>query len=255
MFERIGGYIIGALEEVGELTFLTGKTILFIFKGKFKMKDVFMQMGRVGVDSLSVAIVTALSVGAVFAVQISSEFVKYGAGSIVGAVMGIAVARELAPAITAVVLSGRVGAAFAAEIGTMQVTEQIDAIYAMGSDPVKHLVVPRFLAFSFMLPVLTIFADLVGFFGGYLVAVYVMGINPIGYLDSASMYLKNSDIIGGIIKAVFFGMIISIISCYKGMKASGGAKGVGEATTNSVVNSLMAIFIVNYFLSLILFKR
>jgi phospholipid/cholesterol/gamma-HCH transport system permease protein len=165
------------------------------------------------------------------------------------------VARELAPALTAVVISGRVGSAFAAEIGTMAVTEQIDAIYAMGSDPVKHLVVPRFIASTLMLPILTIFADIVGFFGGYLVSVFVVGINSFGYIDSASSLLTMNDITGGIIKAVFFGMIISIIGCFKGMKTKGGAKGVGQATTDSVVLSLMAIFVVNYFLSLLLFKR
>ncbi|MFC1767197.1 MlaE family ABC transporter permease [Candidatus Margulisiibacteriota bacterium] len=255
MFEQIGSRVIAILEEIGEISILAGRTLMSIFKGRFKVKDVFTQMMRVGVDSVLVAVVTAAFVGGVFAIQISSEFIKYGAGSIVGAVLAIAVARELAPLLTAVVFSGRVGAAFAAEIGTMKVTEQIDAIYAMGSDPVKHLVVPRFLASTIMLPVLTIFADLVGFMGGYIVAVNVVGINPVGFMDSASMYLKTYDIVGGIIKAVFFGMIISLISCYRGMKATKGAKGVGEATTSSVVISLMSIFIINYFLSFMLFKK
>jgi len=255
MFERLGEWIIKILEEVGELTVLSGNTLYSVMRGNFRIKDVIAQMVRVGVESIPVAITTAIFVGAVFALQISSEFIKYGAGSVVGAVLGIAVARELAPAITAVVISGRVGAAFAAEIGTMKVTEQIDAIYAMGSDPVKHLVVPRYLASTFMLPVLTIFADLIGFIGGYYVAVYVVGINSTGFLDSASMFMKVNDITGGVIKAVFFGMIISLIGCYRGMKAGGGARGVGEATTNSVVNSLMAIFVVNYFMSIVLFKR
>jgi phospholipid/cholesterol/gamma-HCH transport system permease protein len=255
MFDEFNKKIVEGLEEVGEITLLSLQTLYYALKGNFSAKDLLAQLVRVGVDSLPVAIVTAAFVGMVFAVQIASEFVKFGAGSVVGGVMGIAVARELAPALTAVVIAGRVGSAFAAEIGTMAVTEQIDAIYAMGSDPVKHLVVPRFIASTFMLPILTIFADLIGFFGGYLVAVYVVGINPYGYIDSASSLLKMSDIIGGIIKAVFFGMIISIIGCYRGLKTRGGAKGVGESTTNSVVYSLMSIFVVNYFLSLILFKR
>lgn len=254
MIERLGENIINILEEVGEISILSIKTIISILSGKLKVKDIFLQMVRVGVESVPVAVVTALFVGAVFAVQIASEFVKFGAGNIVGAVMGIAVSRELAPAITAVVLSGRIGAAMAAEIGTMAVTEQIDAIRAMGADPVKHLVVPRFLASTLMLPILTIFADLVGFLGGYWVAVYLMGINSTGFMDSASMYIKSRDIYGGIIKSIFFGMIISIICCYKGMKTRGGAKGVGASTTDAVVYSLMSIFVVNYFLSLLLFK-
>jgi phospholipid/cholesterol/gamma-HCH transport system permease protein len=255
MFNDLEKRVIAFLEEIGDITILSVQTLFYSLKGNFNAKELFAQMVRVGVDSLPVAAVTAAFVGMVFAVQIASEFVKFGAGNVVGGVMGIAVARELAPALTAVVIAGRVGSAFAAEIGTMAVTEQIDAIYAMGSDPIKHLVVPRFIASTLMLPILTIFADLIGFFGGYLVAVYVIGINSYGYMDSASSFLNMNDITGGIIKAVFFGMIISIIGCFKGMKTTGGAKGVGEATTNSVVYSLMAIFVTNYFLSLILFKR
>jgi phospholipid/cholesterol/gamma-HCH transport system permease protein len=255
MFDDLGKRIVEALEETGEITILSAQTLFYTFKGNFNLKDLIAQMVRMGVDSLPVAVVTAAFVGMVFAVQIASEFVKFGAGNVVGGVMGIAVARELAPALTAVVIAGRVGSAFAAEIGTMAVTEQIDAIYAMGSDPIKHLVVPRVIASTIMLPILTIFADLVGFFGGYLVAVYVVGINSFGYMDSASSFLTMTDITGGIIKAVFFGMIISIIGCYKGLKTTGGARGVGEATTNAVVYSLMALFVANYFLSLVLFKR
>lgn len=255
MFDDIGRRIVELLEEIGDITILSMQTLFYSARGNFSFRDLFAQMVRVGVDSLPVAVVTAAFVGMVFAVQIASEFVKFGAGNVVGGVMGIAVARELAPALTAVVIAGRVGSAYAAEIGTMAVTEQIDAIYAMGSDPIKHLIVPRFIASTFMLPILTIFADLIGFFGGYIVAVFVVGINANGYMDSASSFLKMNDIMGGIIKAVFFGMIISIIGCYKGIKTKGGAKGVGEATTNSVVYSLMSIFIVNYFMSLILFKR
>lgn len=255
MVNDVKSGLVAVLEEVGDVTILSIQTLFYSFKGNFTFRELLAQMVRVGVDSLPVAIVTAAFVGMVFAVQIASEFVKFGAGNVVGGVMGIAVARELAPALTAVVIAGRIGSAFAAEIGTMAVTEQIDAIYAMGSDPIKHLVVPRFIASTIMLPILTIFADLVGFFGGYLVAIYIVGISSVGYMDSASSLLKMSDITGGIIKAVFFGMIISIIGCYRGLKTKGGAKGVGEATTDSVVYSLMTIFIVNYFLSLILFKR
>ena len=255
IFDDIGKLIINALEETGNITILSLQTLLYSFRGIFNYRDLLAQMVRVGVDSFPVAVVTAAFVGMVFAVQIASEFVKFGAGNVVGGVMGIAVARELAPALTAVVIAGRVGSAFAAEIGTMSVTEQIDAIYAMGSDPIKQLVVPRFIASTFMLPILTVFADLVGFFGGYFVAVYVVGINSFGFMDSASSFLDMGDITGGIIKAIFFGMIISIIGCYMGIKTKGGARGVGEATTNSVVYSLMAIFVANYFLSLVLFKR
>jgi phospholipid/cholesterol/gamma-HCH transport system permease protein len=255
MLDDIGARINATLEEIGDITILSFQTFFYILKGNFSLRDMASQLVRVGVESIPVATVTAVFVGMVFAVQIASEFTKFGAGSVVGGVMAIAIARELAPALTAVVIAGRVGSAFAAEIGTMAVTEQIDAIYAMGSDPIKHLVVPRVIASIVMLPVLVIFANLIGFIGAYIVSVFVVGVNSYGYMDSASSLLKMGDILGGLVKAVFFGMIIAIIGCYKGMKTKGGAKGVGEATTDSVVYSLMAIFVVNYFLSLLLFKR
>jgi len=254
MFEDIGKWINSKLEEIGEVTFLTIQTFTSFVKGRFNKKEVLVQMVAVGVNSIGVALVTAAFVGMVFAVQIASEFVKFGAGKVVGGVLGIAIARELAPTLTAVVFAARVGAAIAAELGTMKVTEQIDALYAMGSDPVKHLVVPRLLACTFMLPILTIFANIVGFVGGYFVAVYAVGINPIGFIDSASSLLSLNDILGGIFKAFVFGAIVAIVGCYKGLKCGGGAKGVGEATTKSVVLALLTIFIVNYFMSVLLFK-
>ena len=255
MFEQIGRATLRTLEEIGEIVTLIGQTMTHLFQGRFHAKDVFAQMVRVGIDSIPAGMVTAAFVGMVFAVQISHEFVKFGAGQVVGGIMAIAVARELAPAITAVVIAGRVGAAIAAELGSMVVTDQIDAIYALASNPIKHLVVPRFIACSLMLPVITLFADVVGFAGGYLVAVYLVHINPVGYMDSATSFLKMGDITGGLFKSVFFGMIISIVGCFRGLTAKGGAKGVGVATTNSVVTSLMTIFVVNYFLSLVLFRR
>lgn len=255
MFEDLGQKILNILEEIGDISLLTLQTISYTLKGNLNLKEMFNQMVRVGIDSLPVALITAAFVGMVFAMQIANEFIKYGAGNVVGGVMGIAVTRELAPALTAVVIAGRVGSAYAAEIGTMAVTEQIDAIKAMGSDPIKHLVVPRFIASTIMLPILTIFATVIGFFGGYIVSVQIFAINSYGYMESASSLMKMNDIVGGMIKAVFFGMIISIIGCYKGLNTKGGARGVGEATTDSVVYSLMSIFIVNYFLSLVLFKR
>ncbi|MCX5726729.1 MAG: ABC transporter permease [Candidatus Saganbacteria bacterium] len=254
MFEKIGQKITEILEEMGKVAVLTFKTFSSIFRGRFLLKDVLTQLVRIGVDSVWITVIASGFVVGVFAIQIASEFVKLGAGNYVGGIVGIAVARELAPTMTAIVLAGRVGAAIAAELGTMRVTEQIDALYAMGSDPVKHLIVPRFLACTIMLPVLTIFSTLVGFAGGYFVSVKLVGINANGFMNAASYYTTMGDITGGIIKAVFFGMIIAIVACYRGLQAKGGAKGVGEATTSSVVTALMSIYIANYFLSILLFK-
>lgn len=254
MIEPIGRKIIEILEEFGKFTELFILTVRSIFSKKIKIRLVFEQMGKVGVDSLPLAIVSAAFVGMVFAVQIASEFVKFGAGKFVGGVMGIAVARELSPALAGIVIASRVAAAIAAELGTMKVTEQIDALNALGSNPVRYLVVPRFLSCTFMLPILTIFADIVAFLGGYLISVYLVRINPVDYMESANRLLKLKDIFGGIAKSFFFGMAISIIACFRGLSTRGGAKGVGEATTRAVVTSLISLFILNYFLTVLFFR-
>lgn len=254
MIEKIGHATINTLEEMGYTAQLALDAIFGIISGKTNIRLVFDQMVKVGVDSLPIALTSALFVGMVFAVQVATEFVKFGASKYVGGVMGIAVARELAPALTGIVISSRVAAAIAAEIGTMKVTEQIDALNAMGSNPIRYLVIPRFLACTFMLPVLTVLSDIFCFFGGYLVSIYLVKINAFDYINSAQRLLETSDIYGGVFKSFIFGMIISIISCRKGLKTQGGAKGVGEATTSSVVTSLISLFIVNYFLSVLLFK-
>lgn len=252
--ENIGRGTILTVEEIGNIFFLFANVVSEIFKRRINLKNTYEQMVRIGIDSLPVSLVTALFVGMVFAIQIATEFTKFGAGKMVGGVMVLAVARELAPVLTAVVLAGRIGASIAAELGTMKVTEQIDAIEALGSNPINYLVIPRFIASSIMFPALTIFADLVGFIGSYIVSVYLVQINPYGYIEAAERFLKISDVTGGLLKACIFGAIISIIACYKGLSAKNGAKGVGEAATSSVVISLISIFIVNYFLSVALFK-
>ena len=254
MIEKIGHEIIGFLEEFGRTTQLAVDAVSSIIAGKTNSRLVFDQMVKVGVDSLPIALTSAAFVGMVFAVQIATEFVKFGASKYVGGVMGIAVARELAPALTGVVISSRVAAQIAAEIGTMKVTQQIDALNALGSNPIKYLVIPRFLACTLMLPLLTILTDLVCFLGGYYVSVYLININAVDYVNSAQQMLKFNDIYGGIFKSLIFGMLISIVACNKGLGAKGGAKGVGEATTSSVVASLIALFVTNYFLSVLLFK-
>lgn len=252
--EKIGIGTILTIEEIGSIFLLFTNSMSGIFNRRINVKNTFEQMVRIGINSMPVSLVTALFVGMVFAIQIATEFTKFGAGKLVGGVMVLAVARELAPVLTAVVLAGRIGASIAAELGTMKVTEQIDAIEALGSNPVNYLVVPRFIASSIMFPVLTVFSDLVGFIGSYVVSVYLVQINPYGYVEAAERFLKISDVTGGLFKACIFGAIISIIACFKGLNAKNGAKGVGEAATASVVISLISIFIVNYFLSVALFK-
>lgn len=252
--ESVGDRTIELLEGLGRVTQLGWETISEIFHGKVRVKLTLEQMVKIGYDSLPLALTASAFVGMVFAVQIATEFVRFGAGKFVGGVMAIAMARELGPALAGVVIAARVAAAITAEIGTMEVTEQIDALKALGSNPVRYLVIPRFIAFAAMLPILTIAANVVGFLGGYLVATIVVHINPVEYMETARSLLKLWDVWGGLIKTVIFGMLISIIACYKGLATRGGAKGVGEATTSSVVTSLITMFIVNYFLSIAFFK-
>ena len=252
--ENLGHLMILFMEEVGRTAQLAQETLAFIFSGKTALRLVYDQMVKVGIDSLPIALTSATFVGMVFAVQVATEFVKFGASKYIGGVMGIAVARELAPALTGVVICSRVAAQIAAELGTMKVTEQIDALNALGSNPVKYLVIPRFIACMLMLPVLTVLSDIFCFLGGYFVSVYLVKVNAVDYINSAQQLLTMTDIYGGIFKSLIFGMMISIIACNKGLRTQGGAKGVGEATTSSVVASLISLFIANYFLSVLLFK-
>ncbi len=254
LVDLVGNDVIRFFEEFGRIVHLGWETVRGILAGKINFKLMFEQMVKIGLDSLPLALVTSAFVGMVFAMQIAGEFVRFGAGKYVGGVMSIGIARELGPAITGIVVSARVAAAIAAELGTMNVTEQIDAIRALGVSPVRYLVIPRFLAAALMLPLLTILADLLGFMGGYIVAVFMGKINPVEYMETAQRMLVLWDVYGGLFKTIIFGMIIAIIACYKGLGAKGGAKGVGEATTSSVVASLISLFIVNYFLSALFFK-
>ena len=252
--ETVGVDFIQVMEQIGEVVLLFWAAVIGIFQKKIDVKNTFDQMGRVGIDSLPVALTTGLFLGMVFAVQIANEFVKFGAGKMVGGVMALAVAREIAPVLTAVVISGRVGASIAAELGTMKVTQQVDAIEMLGTSPVRYLVIPRLIALCVMLPVLTLFADVIGFIGAFVVSVFLVQINSYGFMETASTFLKTGDVFGGLFKAFVFGILIASIACYTGLKAKNGAKGVGEATTSAVVVSLITVFIFNYFLSLLLFK-
>lgn len=252
--EAIGQKTIEIMEEFGKMIHLGWDVIRDIFRGKANLKLTLEQMVKIGIGSLPLALVTSAFIGMVFALQIAGEFVRFGAGKYVGGVMSIGMARELGPAVTGIVVSARVAAAIAAELGTMRVKEQIDALSAMGASPIRYLVIPRFIAAALMLPLLTIMADIIGFGGGYIVATNLSKINPVQYMETAQQLLKLWDVYGGMTKTVIFGMIISIIACYKGLSTKGGAKGVGEATTSAVVTSLITLFIVNYFLSILFFK-
>ncbi len=234
--------------------FLGGQTIVHMLRGRFNYPNIVEQMALVGPESLLIALVTSTTIGMVFTIQVAREFINFGAGTAVGGVLSIALTRELAPVLTAVVLAGRVGSAFAAEIGTMKVSEQIDALYILKTDPVDYLVIPRVVACCVMLPLLTILAIVTGMLGGLFVATSIFGLPARVFLDSAHNFLNAWDLFSAPIKAVFFGALIAIIGCSWGMTTTGGAKGVGQSTTTAVVTSLIAIFISNFFLSWVMFQ-
>jgi phospholipid/cholesterol/gamma-HCH transport system permease protein len=234
--------------------FLGGQVLFHILQARIYRSNTLEQMSFVGPASLLIALITAVFVGMVFTIQVAREFIYFGATTAVGGVLAIALTRELAPVLTAVVLAGRVGSAFAAEIGTMRVTEQIDALYMLRTDPLDYLVIPRVVACAFMLPILTIMSLLMGMLGGLVVADVLYDIPPSIFLDSVRNFLETWDLIACLLKSFVFGSITAIIGCNWGLTTTGGAKGVGQSTTASVVISLIAIFITNFLLSWVMFQ-
>lgn len=242
------------LRRLTAAVFLGGQALLHLATGHIHRRNTLEQMEVAGPDSLGIILLTATSIGSVFAIQVGQEFIRYGASTAIGGVMALAMARELAPVFAAVVLAGRVGSAFAAEIGTMQVTEQIDALYMLKTDPVDYLVVPRLLACCTMLPLLTVLGLVMSVLAGMLVCEWAFEISYQTFIDSVRMFVNPSDVINAAIKAACFGGLVATIGCSWGLTTSGGAKGVGQSTTSAVVTSLLAILIANFFLSWIMFQ-
>jgi phospholipid/cholesterol/gamma-HCH transport system permease protein len=210
-------------------------------------------MVRVGWDSIPVVFLTCLFTGMVLALQTYRGVERFHAEGFVGSVVALSLTRELAPVLTGLMVAGRVGSAMAAELGTMRVTEQIDALYAMATEPVHYLVVPRVNASILMLPILTLIGDAVGIIGGWLVSVGLFGANSYLYMERTFQFLEVNDITSGLIKAAFFGLILSVTGCAKGFYTSGGAEGVGRSTTSAVVTACLYILLSDFFLTKILF--
>lgn len=234
--------------------FLGGQVLVHLLRGKIHRRNTLEQLAIVGPDSFFIALLTAIFVGAVFTIQVAREFINFGAGNLVGGVLAVALTRELTPVLTAVILAGRVGSAFAAEIGTMKVTEQIDALLMLKTDPIDYLVIPRLVACFIMLPILTLLSLVTGMSGGLLIATRIYNLSDTVFLDSARDFLDMWDIGKAMIKASCFGVLIAIIGCSWGLTTTGGAKGVGQSTTTAVVTALLVIFISNFFLSWIMFQ-
>lgn len=253
ILDLLGNRVITFLSETGIYLSLVRKTLLSLVKIPKELHNIFLQMEEIGFNSLPVVIITALFTGMVLALQTFYGFARFNAESFVGPVVALSMCRELGPVLTSFVVSGRAGSAMAAELGTMRVTEQIDALYTLSTDPVDYLILPRFLSGIIMLPVLTMIANVIGIFGGYYIAVSLFGENSVMYLNMTFKYLVLGDVVKGLIKAFFFGGIIAIVSCKEGFYAKGGAEGVGKATTKSVVISYMAILVADYFLTSLMF--
>ncbi|MBZ0113511.1 MAG: ABC transporter permease [Thermoanaerobaculia bacterium] len=250
---KVPSFVEAPLLEVGRFFELFWRVLVWTFKPPWDYKEWFKQAVRVGVDSTPVVLLTALFTGMVMALQTFSTLQRFHAEGYVGSLVALSMVRELSCVLGGLVVAGRSGSAMGAEIGTMRVTEQIDALEVLATDPIQYLVVPRVWAATLMLPLLIALADGIGIAGGYLVAVGLLGANPITYLDSTFQYMDAGDISSGLIKAAVFGLLISLIGCQQGYYTTGGAEGVGKATTRAVVVASMAILISDFFLTKILF--
>jgi len=250
---RLGEICTHFVKEMGEIAMLLLNTISWMFTPPLRIRNIFRQMESVGIKSALVIILTGIFAGMVVALGSYTGFKRFGGESLLGMTVALAMARELGPVMTALMVTARAGSAMAAELGTMRVTEQIDALATMAVNPVQYLIVPRVLAGIFMVPILTIVCASIGILGGYFVSVGLLGLNPGIYMANTVEYVKFLDIAKGVSKGFFFGFIISLISCYKGFYARGGAEGVGKATTEAVVFSSVAVLIGNYILTSFLF--
>ncbi|HWA70475.1 MAG TPA: ABC transporter permease [Rhizomicrobium sp.] len=253
VFAAIGRAVLTLLAEIGRLASFTGRSVAAIFSPPVYGRLIGQQMMSIGYFSLPVVGLTALCIGAVLALQIYLGGNRYGAEAIVPQIVVLGITRELGPVIAGLMVAGRVAAAIAAEIGTMKVTEQIDALTTLATNPIKYLVVPRLVAAVIVMPLLTVIGDTIGVYGGYLVATENLGFTGSTYLKNTVDFATHQDIVSGLIKAAVFGFIIALMGCYNGFNSRGGAQGVGNATTAAVVSSSILILAADFILTAMLF--
>jgi phospholipid/cholesterol/gamma-HCH transport system permease protein len=246
-----GQVVIESVTALGRFGLFVWQTILWIIQLP-KRETVFPNFYQVGVSSLPVVALTGTFIGMVLAVQSYAQFQQMGLETRLGAVINMTLVRELGPVLAATMLAGRVGSAMAAELGTMRVTEQIDALSSMGANPIRYLVVPRFLACLFMIPALTAMADFMGVAGGHFYSVWILGIDIHHYWSNSAEFVTTFDLVSGLIKSVFFGAAIAMVACYQGFNCDAGAEGVGRAATASFVYSFVLILILDLFLGILL---
>ncbi|WP_022850022.1 MlaE family ABC transporter permease [Limisalsivibrio acetivorans] len=250
----IGKPILSFMRFNGEIALYFLETLRWTFRPPFRMRLFLKQIEFIGVNSLPVVILTGSFTGMVFAFQSYIGFNKFGAEYLVGVVVALGMARELGPVLSAIMVAARAGSAITAEIGTMVVTEQVDALRSMAVDPVQYLFVPRILAGLFVMPLLNAVAVLCGIIGGYFVSVRLLGVNETLYLDNMYRLVELSDFLNGMVKSFVFGGVVTLVGCYKGYTTTGGAEGVGRATTSSVVLSCVLILVFDYILTAFMFR-
>lgn len=251
-FESIGQGVIEFFDEIGNTALLAFDAAKWVFKPPLRFGLLLTQCEFIGVGSLFIVLLTGLFAGLVFALQSSFAFAKFNAESLVGATVVISLCRELAPVLTGLMVTGRAGSAIATELGTMRVTEQIDALSTMAVSPVQYLVVPRVLAMTIVMPLLTMLFNMVGFFGAFVISVYQAGINQGTFMGRIHQIVEFTDLAGGLFKAGVFGFAIALIACHKGMNATGGSRGVGLAATRTVVSGSVMILVLDYILTSLL---
>jgi phospholipid/cholesterol/gamma-HCH transport system permease protein len=251
--QPIGRAFLIFLEAVGRLSLFATHGMSALFTPPFYWRQIRRQMVEIGYYSLPVIGLTAIFTGAVLALQSYSGFSRFSAESSIPTVVVLSITRELGPVLAGLMVAGRIGAAIAAEIGTMRVTEQIDALTTLSTNPFKYLVFPRLISGLIMLPFLVLIADIIGVFGGYLVSVGKLGFSAGPYLHNTLQFLETKDVVSGLVKAGAFGFIVSLMGCYHGYYSKGGAQGVGAATTNAVVSASIMILLFNYLITELFF--
>ena len=243
--------IQAALEDLGRMILFVVEAVAWAFRPPFRPELIIAQMAFIGVGSVFIVAATGLSAGMVFGLQMNYALKQFAAEGYVGGSVAFSLARELAPVFTALMVTGRAGSAIATELGTMRVTEQIDAMESMAVNPIQYLVVPRIIASIVMFPLLTMIFDVIGYGGGYVMGVYVANI-PVGpFVEHTREFIVPGDILHGLLKAVIFGAIVSVITTWRGYAAAGGARGVGEGTTRGVVTSSIAVLAADYVITFI----
>jgi phospholipid/cholesterol/gamma-HCH transport system permease protein len=253
--DSIGKCFLSLCYGLGDVGVFLYTALETFFTTKLKVRKVFYYMNYIGVTSIGIILLVGVTVGAVLALQSYVGLERFGGSQFVGPIIFISMARELGPAFTAIMVTGRAGSAITAEIGTMRITEQIDALQTLCINVHQYLIVPRIVAGTIVMPFLSIFCTLFGVVSGYVVSVYILKINPEIYMEAIRSNVEMSDITHGLIKAVVFGFLVSLVSTYKGFITRGGAKGVGIATTQSVVYANISIFVANYILTSLMFSK